>query len=68
MGLRHIREQKSGIVSLHFLIKDKLEDAFTFCSQSMKTLHAHIEEIVIITTIVEKILCERAYRPFNFIE
>lgn len=56
----NIKDQKSGMVSLHILIKDKLEDAFTFCSMSMKTLHAHIEEIAIITTIVEIKSCVNA--------
>lgn len=35
------------------LTKDKLEEAFSFCSQSLKYIHAQIEEVAIITTVFE---------------
>lgn len=42
------------------LSHDKLEEAFIFCTQSLETLHAFIDEIAIINIIYEKNSCNSA--------
>ncbi|WP_075619558.1 2'-5' RNA ligase family protein [Paenisporosarcina indica] len=42
------------------LSTDKLEEAYTFCSKNLPIIHAHIEEVTIITTIMENNHCVSA--------